>query len=114
MFSATLHSPDVETLSATVCHKPLRVDLKGGSGLPETVKHALVAVDAREDRSWLQTEPAVFTDGAHAPDRIDLGPEAARAAGREALSEGTKRLKQRLVQRLVDALKMDQALIFCR
>ncbi len=32
----------------------------------------------------------------------------------ECLSEGVKRLKQRLLQRLIDSLRMEQCLIFCR
>ncbi|PNH01214.1 ATP-dependent RNA helicase DDX1 [Tetrabaena socialis] len=72
--------------------------------------HQSVRVDPREDRSWLQSQPEVFTDGCHALDRV----AAAASLSREAASEGTKRLKQRLLQRLIDTLKMEQCLIFCR
>ncbi|KAG2489591.1 hypothetical protein HYH03_011872 [Edaphochlamys debaryana] len=109
MFSATLHSPEVKDMAARICVNPILVDLKGKDSVPETVDHLLVSVDPRTDMSWLQSKPEVFTDAAHALDRI--GPNVASP---ECHSEGTKRLKQRLLQRLIDAMKMDQALIFCR
>lgn len=46
----------------------------------------------------------VFTDSCHALDRV--GPNA--AASPECLSEGVKRLKQRLLQRIIDTMKMEQ------
>ncbi|KAF8064578.1 DDX1 [Scenedesmus sp. PABB004] len=110
MFSATLHSPEVKRLAATVCQQPLLVDLKGKDAVPETVDHVLVRVDPAADGSWLQTTPKVFTDGVHALDTV--GP-ASRTP--EAASEGVKRLKQRLLARLLDAhAAAGQALIFCR
>lgn len=60
MFSATLHSPEVRALAAAVCEAPLLVDLKGREAVPDTVDHVLVTVDAREDRSWLQSAPQVL------------------------------------------------------
>eukprot|EP00967_Tisochrysis_lutea_P061232 scaffold78427_cov19-Tisochrysis_lutea.AAC.1 len=41
----------------------------------------------------------VFTDNAHALDRVDAAAAAAQSP--EALSEGTKRLKQRMLKRIV-------------
>lgn len=52
----------------------------------------------------------VQTDGCHALEAA-LGP---RSAGAEALSEAVKRLKPRVLQRLLDAFKMPQCLVFCR
>ncbi|KXZ56945.1 hypothetical protein GPECTOR_1g852 [Gonium pectorale] len=109
LFSATLHSPEVKDMAARICVNPILVDLKGKDAVPETVDHVLVRVDPREDRSWLQSKPEVFTDSCHALDKV--GPAAASP---ECLSEATKRLKQRLLQRLIEGLKMEQALIFCR
>ncbi|KDD71172.1 hypothetical protein H632_c5644p0, partial [Helicosporidium sp. ATCC 50920] len=81
----------------------------------------MLRVDPLTDVSWLQSQPPALTDGVHAPDGLTLSPEAlagARGAGSEAcsalLSEATKILKQRLVVRLMDALKMDRVLVFCR
>lgn len=35
---------------------------------PLAVDHVVLEVDPREDRSWLQTSPAVVSDGCHALD----------------------------------------------
>ncbi|EFJ48542.1 hypothetical protein VOLCADRAFT_90875 [Volvox carteri f. nagariensis] len=110
LFSATLHSTEVKDMAAKICVNPILVDLKGKDAVPETVDHVLVRVNPAEDRSWLQSKPEVFTDGCHAVDCI--GPSTATT--RECLSEATKRLKQRLLQRLIDTLRMEQCLIFCR
>lgn len=109
MFSATLHSPEVKRLAAAICQQPLLVDLKGKDAVPEAVDHVLVRVDPAADGSWLQSTPKVYTDNMHTLDRI--GP-AERSP--ECASEAVKRLKQRLLQRLLDAHSMDQCLIFCR
>ena len=50
MFSATLHSPEVRRLADATCRADAHwIDLKGkdAGALPETVHHAVVAVDAR-------------------------------------------------------------------
>ena len=46
-----------------------RVLLQGKDAVPESVDHVLVRVDPKEDRTWLQSEPAVATDNAHALDK---------------------------------------------
>ncbi|EFN59708.1 hypothetical protein CHLNCDRAFT_33556 [Chlorella variabilis] len=109
LFSATLHSPEVRALAATICQNPIVIDLKGKDAVPETVDHVLVPCDPREDRSWLQSSPAVYTDGCHVLDMT--GPNLDT---RENWSEAVKRLKQRYLQRVIDAFAMDQCLIFCR
>lgn len=161
MFSATLHSPEVKRLAATICQQPLLVDLKGRDVLPEAVDHVLLTIDPAADGSWLQSAPKVaggrrvlqlalgrrsapalqqqraasctcvpcmrprpllgaccaalpaalqvFTDGVHALDAVSPA-----AATPECASEGVKRLKQRLLQRVIDVHSMGQALIFCR
>lgn len=43
--------------------------LQGKDAVPESVDHVLVRVDPKEDRTWLQSEPAVATDNAHALDK---------------------------------------------
>jgi hypothetical protein len=44
--------------------------------VPESVDHVLVRVDPKEDRTWLQSEPAVATDNAHALDKTGAPPLA--------------------------------------
>ena len=110
LFSATLHSDDVRALAGRVCVHPVLVDLRGRDAVPESVDHVLVGVDPRADRSWLQSAPRVWTDGAHAADP-PLAPETDTPEG---WSEAAKRLKPRVLQRLVDAHGMDRALVFCR
>ena len=68
--------------------------------MPEAVDHVKVVVDPREDRTWLQSQPQVPTDGVHSFDAI--GPAETSA---ENWSEAVKRLKPRLLQRLIDAFK---------
>jgi len=109
LFSATLHSPEVKAAAGVLCQNPTLVDLKGHNAVPETVDHVVVVVDPEEDRSWLQSNPEVYTDRCHVHD--ETGPNV---RSRECLSEAVKRLKPRLVQRIIDTHKMDQALIFCR
>ena len=110
MFSATLHSPEIRTLASQICENPVVVDLKGKDAVPDTVDHVIIRIDPEEDRTWLQTEPAVDTDGVHSVDP-PLGPTSSSP---EAFSEAVKRLKPRLLVRLLDSLKSEQALVFCR
>jgi ATP-dependent RNA helicase DDX1 len=69
MFSATLHSPEVLDISNSLCQNPIIVDLKGKETVPDSVDHAVVRVDPREDRSWLQSSPEVVTDRVHVLDQ---------------------------------------------
>ena len=110
LFSATLHSENVQSLSKQLCQNPTLVDLKGKESVPETVHHCLVKIDPREDKSWLQRKPEVATDGCHLFDE-DLRPHS---TSREAMSEAVKRLKPRMLQRVIDAFEMEQVLVFCR
>jgi ATP-dependent RNA helicase DDX1 len=112
MFSATLHSKEVAALAAAVCQDPLLVDLRGREAalMPPGVDHLVLRVDPRADAAWLQSAPAVETDGVHAAD----APPSPRLASREAASEAAKRLKPRLLARLADALGAGQAAVFVR
>ncbi|PSC75014.1 ATP-dependent RNA helicase DDX1 [Micractinium conductrix] len=109
LFSATLHSPEVRALAGKICQNPIIIDLKGKDAVPEAVHHVLVRCDPQEDRSWLQSAPAVHTDAVHALDQT--GPNLDTP---ENWSEAVKRLKQRYLQRVLDAFQMEQCLIFCR
>ena len=80
--------------------------LQGKEAVPEAVDHVLVPVDPREDRSWLQSQPAVSTDNAHRHD--STGPSVDSAAN---WSEAVKRLKPRVLQRLIDAHKCGTGLL---
>jgi ATP-dependent RNA helicase DDX1 len=110
MFSATLHSPEIRALAAQICENPVVVDLKGKDAVPDTVDHVVIRIDPVEDRTWLQSEPAVETDGVH---KVDP-PLEPTSATLEAFSEAVKRLKPRLLVRLLDSLGSEQALVFCR
>lgn len=68
--------------------------------MPEAVDHVLVPVDAKEDRSWLQSQPPVPTDNVHKFD--STGPNIDSA---ENWSQAVKKLKPRVLQRLIDAHK---------
>ena len=80
--------------------------VQGKEAVPEAVDHVLVPVDPREDRSWLQSQPAVSTDNAHRHD--STGPNIDSAAN---WSEAVKRLKPRVLQRLIDAHKCAACLL---
>ena len=110
LFSATLHSPEIRTLASQICENPVVVDLKGKDAVPDSVDHVIIKIDPAEDRTWLQSEPRVDTDGVHVVDP----PLAPTSASKEAWSEAVKRLKPRLLVRLLDSLKAEQALVFCR
>lgn len=77
--------------------------------MPDTVDHVQVPINPQEDRSWLQSEPKAITDNVHTFDTI--GPQLDTP---ENWSEAVKRLKQRVLQRVIDTYKMEQCLIFCR
>lgn len=109
LFSATLHSQEIKDLAEHLCQQPVWIDLKGKDAIPDTVHHAVVLVDPAADRTWLQSEPEVWTDGCHTFD--DLDPTISSAEG---WSEALKILKPRILKRLIDTHKMDQCMIFCR
>ena len=137
LFSATLHSGDIEDLAARLCERPAWVDLRGKDSVPETVHHACVVVDPDErstfDRCTFEdasgaTLPPVPTDNAHAHDDVNEGDRSQSQSQNQsqnqnqnqnqnqklAASQSVKRLKPLVLKRLIDAHRMDQALIFCR
>ena len=110
LFSATLHAPHVTRLANELCQNAAFIDMKGMNALPDAVDHALVMVNPEEDRTWLQSTPPVFTDRIH-----DLEPPLdPTSSGDESWSHAVKVLKPRLLQRVLQGLAIDQALIFCR
>ena len=110
LFSATLHAPHVTRLANELCQNAAFIDMKGMNALPDAVDHALVMVNPEEDRTWLQSTPKVFADRIH-----DLDPPLdPTSSGDESWSHAVKVLKPRLLQRVLQGLAVDQALIFCR
>eukprot|EP00903_Cladosiphon_okamuranus_P009582 g9124.t1 len=109
-FSATLHSPEIAKLADTLCDRPTWVDLKGRDTVPQTVHHVVVRVDP-DKGGEVEAVPGkagvrARTDGA----AVGVGSE-----GREAeRAERLKRMKPQVLLGVVEALGMDQALIFCR
>ena len=107
-FSATLHTPAIRSLSHSMMQNPTWVDLKGHDLLPPTVHHAVVHVDPsvrRVDRSL----PAFKGDRIHKKDPVRPG-----AGTPESASQSIKLLKIQILVEIIDAYKMDQAIIFCR
>lgn len=79
----------------------VRVSLvQGKEAIPEAVDHVVVEIDPQTDRSWLQQTPQVYTDNAHTFD--NTGPQLQTE---ENWSEGLKRLKPRMLQRIIDTFK---------
>ena len=74
--------------------------MQGKEHIPDTVDHVQVVIDPQTDRSWLQNTPSVLDDKVHAFDRS--GPQM---TSKENWSQGLKRLKPRILQRLVDQYK---------
>ncbi|CAM9116132.1 unnamed protein product [Discosporangium mesarthrocarpum] len=104
LFSATLHSKEINALSQSICDHPTWVDLNGVGSVPDTVHHVVVRVDPTDDSLFRSLTVEAETDGAC------QGVAGARAA----LSEKIKRLKPQVLLALIESLNMDQALIFCR
>lgn len=85
---------------------------QGKDAVPETVFHLIIPIDPAVDMSWIGVS-GVPVDGVHASDRI----RPTRGGGTFSeleLSQGVKLLKPAMLVSLVDTLKMDQCLIFCR
>jgi len=114
MFSATLHSLEIRSLAEKICQHPIWVDLKGKDSVPETVYHLVVEVDPVKDTSWGNAPLTNFpTDEVHIQEirQNQVQPSNPHPLSR---SEGIKRLKLSTFVKLVDSLKMDHCLVFCR
>ena len=112
LFSATLHSPEIKTLSSKITCDATWVDLKGANAVPDTVDHVVVAVDPTDDRSYLQQEPRVWTDRTY--DEETFGVLKPTSSSSESMSEALKVLKMRMLKKVLDTLNIDQCIIFCR
>eukprot|EP01114_Cavostelium_apophysatum_P021239 TRINITY_DN7357_c0_g1_i1.p1 TRINITY_DN7357_c0_g1~~TRINITY_DN7357_c0_g1_i1.p1 ORF type:complete len:735 (+),score=215.11 TRINITY_DN7357_c0_g1_i1:84-2288(+) len=109
-FSATLQSPEVKKLANEICRFPTWIDLKGQNSVPETVDHAFVWANPKEDKSYLEGQPKIKTDGMHAKDKVNIQ----NLPNEESVSEAIKLLKPQLLMKIINSFKMDQAIIFCR
>lgn len=58
-FSATLHSPEVQTLIDRICTRPIWVDLKGKDMVPDSVHMAMWELNAENDLPWKGSELVV-------------------------------------------------------
>ena len=103
MISSTVGCDTVLLRDMTHLKAEFLLRVQGKEAVPESVDHVIVSLDPREDRSWLQSNPTVPTDNAHALDKV--GPSL---TSKENWSEGIKRLKPRVLIRLIDTHKMEQ------
>ena len=79
----------MQEIAKVICQNPMWVDLKGKESVPETVHHVQYQVDPTEDRSWLQKEPKIETDGVHSVDK-EASNLGAHSKGKECMSEAVK------------------------
>lgn len=108
LFSATLHSPEIKALAEKIQRFPLWIDLKGKNAVPETVHHTLVRLDANADAALLESFPRHTNwpvDGVHKTDASDAA---------DVRSFRLKRLKLAALKRVIDAHKMQHAMLFAR
>lgn len=113
-FSATLHSTEIQRLRDRICFYPTLVDLKGQDSVPDTVQHVVVRIDPT-DSAWWTSPPAnpIPTDKVHEKTNNALDHTSLNL-NREDKSYLLKQLKPQILVRLLDSLKMDQCMIFCR
>ncbi len=114
-FSATLHSPEIKRLSENICHRPTWVDLKGIDSVPDTVNHFSVIVGPSHksySTAWGDSQCSACTDRVHANDAAfgALAPDDTP----ESFSEGVKRVKLLALKMLIDNIKPEQCIVFCR
>lgn len=110
LFSATLHSPEIKSLSEKVQSFPTWVDLKGKDAVPETVHHTLLRIDANADAALLKEYPSSFAwplDSVHVK-----GAKNKDAADIRSLT--IKKLKLAALKKVIDANNMHHAMIFVR
>ncbi|KAL6067962.1 ATP-dependent RNA helicase ddx1 [Balamuthia mandrillaris] len=115
MFSATLHSPEIKQLADQICKFPIWVDLKGKESVPETVHHAVVIADPSTNHEWMHARTQIKTDEIHNRDRLSHPSKwDPKALSDVTYSQAVKLMKAQLLVHILDAYKMDQALIFVR
>ena len=113
--SATLHNFQVKKLAQDLMHFPCWIDLKGEDSVPETVHHVILRIDPRRDDIYSQLGDLFDTDKVHERDNVEhrlaKGGDLSRP---EELSQAVKLMKFYYTVKAIEALKMDQGIIFCR
>ncbi|CAJ0577455.1 unnamed protein product, partial [Mesorhabditis spiculigera] len=113
--SATLHNNDISQFSDRYMRFPQWIDLKGMDSVSENVHHVVCPVDAVSDKQWIRlmhekdSKDLLEHDHVHDNDQLKIGTE-----NKETISLGTKILKGSYVLRAIQALGIQQAIVFCR
>uniref|UniRef100_A0A0K0DCZ6 ATP-dependent RNA helicase DDX1 n=1 Tax=Angiostrongylus cantonensis TaxID=6313 RepID=A0A0K0DCZ6_ANGCA len=110
--SATLHNQKITQFADKYMNFPQWIDLKGMDSVAETVHHVVCMVDAVGDKQWIRIMHGKNTlqhDYVHERDNIRFN-----TTEKNTLSLGTKILKGCYVLKAIEALKMEQCIIFCR
>lgn len=110
LFSATLHSPSVQSFAEILCDRPTWVDLKGRDFVPDSVHHVLLRCDPATER-WDALSPIAGVDNAHSHDTPARPGEPLTA---DSASAAVKRLKPHLLLRLVRRAAAQHATILTR
>ncbi|TMW66431.1 hypothetical protein Poli38472_004196 [Pythium oligandrum] len=122
-FSATLHADGVMELADKICHHPQLVDLQGKAVVPATVHHVMLSVDPRQDISSVpKTVPSPSTDAVHGTttrEKVTQYIQNARqdwplGADKDTKSQILKFLKPNQLVQVLDALAIEQCMVFCR
>ncbi|KHJ74785.1 DEAD/DEAH box helicase, partial [Oesophagostomum dentatum] len=110
--SATLHNMQITQFADRYMNFPQWIDLKGMDSVAETVHHVVCMVDAINDKQWIRIMHSpnhLQHDLVHERDNIRLN-----TTDRNTISLGTKILKGVYVLKAIEALKMEQCIVFCR
>lgn len=110
--SATLHNQQINQFADKYMNFPQWIDLKGMDSVAETVHHVVCMVDAVGDKQWIRhmhSPNHLKDDLVHAKDELRLN-----TTDKNTISLGTKILKGTYVLKAIEALKMEQCIIFCR
>ncbi|VDL76287.1 unnamed protein product [Nippostrongylus brasiliensis] len=110
--SATLHNQQITSFADKYMNFPQWIDLKGMDSVAETVHHVVCMVDAVSDKQWIRhmhSKNYLKDDLVHERDEIRLN-----TTDKNTISLGTKVLKGTYVLKAIEALKMEQCIIFCR
>lgn len=123
LFSATLHSAEIKTLSEKIQSFPTWVDLKGKEAVPETVHHTMVILDADADIGLIESIPKsvnvpldmVHMEGKSKPiGGANDNAEAMADDMADVRSLSMKKLKLAALRKVIDAHEMSQAMLFVR
>lgn len=117
LFSATLHSIEIRSLSDKIQSFPTWVDLKGKESVPESLHHTMIHIDANVDHNLLNDKRYKHIvwplDKIHDKDKGKDNMEIVEDAADER-SYIIKKLKLCILHKVIDANNMNQAMIFVR